>query len=101
MFSEDELRIISEIKNYAGNYQSYWKDWYIGIASDPEQRLFTDHSVNQKTDIWIYRICQNADSARKIEEYLINSLKTKGDTGGGDNTTKFVYAYLTTSHSKE
>lgn len=101
MLSQDELRIISEIKNYASNHPSYWKDWYIGIASDPEQRLFIEHSVNKETDAWIYSICQNCNSARNVEQYLIETLKTKGDLGGGDDNTKYIYAYLTSSHSRE
>ncbi|MBP6989321.1 hypothetical protein KBB48_00930 [Candidatus Shapirobacteria bacterium] len=101
MFSQDELRIISDIKSYAAQHPSKWKDWYFGIAADPKQRLFVDHSVTEKGDVWIYRPCINSESARKIEDYFVNNLETKGDVGGGDNDTKYVYAYLITSHSRE
>lgn len=101
MFSEEELRIMSAIKSYIDKFSSPYGSWYIGIASDPKQRLFNDHSVNEKSDPWIFQKCQTADSARKIEDNLINSLRTKGDTGGGDNTTKYIYGYLITNHSRE
>lgn len=101
MFSQDELRIISDIKNYAAQHPSYWKDWYFGIAADPKQRLFVDHSVSEVDDVWIYSPCINSESARKIEDYFVSELKTKGDAGGGDNNTKYVYAYQITQHSRE
>ncbi len=102
MFTDQELRIISDFKNYIGSYLTSWTNWYVGIASSPETRLFTDHSVDRQSDKWVYSMpCINADSARKVEEYLIKTFNAKGDVGGGDNDTKYVYAYLITNHSRE
>ena len=42
--------IISEIKAFRGKGGGRYIDWYVGIASDPKQRLFNDHGVNEKKD---------------------------------------------------
>lgn len=93
--------IITEIKAFMAKWGGRCTDWYIGIASDPRQRLFNNHNVNEKSDGWIYREAFNSDSARQVETYFIDTLKTSGDTGGGDSTTKFVYAYKKATHTTE
>ena len=99
--AETKQKIISDIKNYIANFpNTKYSSWYIGIAAKPRERLFIDHNVDEKNGFWIFREALSSDSAREVEEYLINQLKTKGDVGGGDNTTKFVYAYIITSTTK-
>lgn len=49
----------------------------------------------------IYKEAFNSDSARLVEDYFVNTLGTSGDAGGGDNTTKFIYAYKKASHTTE
>lgn len=78
-----------------------YSDWYVGIASDPKERLFEDHNVDKETNGWIYRKAESSDIAREIEEYLIDVLGTDGDTGGGDETTDWVYAYKKAPHTEE
>lgn len=93
--------IITEIKAFMAKWGGRYIDWYIGIAFDPRQRLFNDHGVNEESDSWIYREALNSDSARWVEDYFINTFGTSGDTGGGDSTTKFVYAYKKATHTTE
>ncbi|MEW6738555.1 MAG: hypothetical protein ACOYU2_07405 [Nitrospirota bacterium] len=82
------------IKNNGGGYSS----WYAGIASDPRKRLFNDHSVQEKGDAWIYRDCGSDIAARQVEEHFLKK-GCDGDTGGGDATTKYAYAYKRNSHT--
>jgi hypothetical protein len=91
---------VLEIENYIAKCGGAYREWYCGIASDPRQRLFIDHSVDEKNDIWIFRDCGNESSARDSERYFLNK-GCKGDEGGGDWQTKYVYAYKITSHSRE
>ncbi|HRX63486.1 MAG TPA: hypothetical protein P5060_00050 [Candidatus Absconditabacterales bacterium] len=90
------------IKSYMGKFQTYFKDWYVGIASNPEERLFQQHNVDRQNGNWC---CTEAlfttDDARAVEKYFIDQHGTKGGTGGGDHTTKFVYAYFITSNTVE
>ena len=99
---ETKEQIISDFKDYiAKNSSASYSDWYVGIASKPEERLFTDHNVKKVGDYWIYSEAQSTSIAREIEQYFIEQFKTDGGTGGGDNTTKWVYAYRMTSTTEE
>jgi len=97
---DNEGREIAQIiKNHIAKCGGAYNAWYVGIAQDPKARLFNDHSVDQKNDAWIYRTALGEKVARDVEEYFINTLGTDGDTGGGDENTKSVYAYKKNSHT--
>lgn len=91
--------IANEIKNYIANAGSSYNTWYVGIAQDARARLFNDHGVKEKEDLWIYRTASTSEDARIIEDYFINTLGTDGGPGGGDETTKRVYAYKKAPHT--
>lgn len=99
--AKSKPEIIADIKTYINNLTSKYSDWYVGIASDPQKRLFTDHTVNKDSDLWIYRECATSDIAREVEEYFVNTLKTDGGPGGGDYSTKYVYAYKKSTQTTE
>ncbi|MCX6704603.1 MAG: hypothetical protein NTZ07_04145 [Candidatus Woesebacteria bacterium] len=90
-----------EIKGYIDRSSYSYSDWYVGIASDPEKRLFTDHRVQREGGWWIYRECFSDSAARTVEDYFVNILGTKGDTGGGDTSSVYVYAYKITDSTVE
>lgn len=96
--------IIQVIKDYIancdGSYPS-WNKWYVGITSDPRNRLFKDHRVDENKGGWIHDTAENSFIAREVETYFVNSLGTDGGPGGGDHTTRFVYAYRKTSYTVE
>ena len=74
----------------AANFQGdYLGNWYVGIASDIQKRLFEDRSV---ADCFIYEKAINIAHARSAEQMLLNS-GFDGGTGGGDYTTTYVYAF--------
>ncbi len=67
-------------------------DWYVGIASDIQQRLFGDHNVHRQNHVWIHGQAVNADHARSAERMLLNT-GYDGGGGGGDHATTYVYAF--------
>ena len=81
--------IVAHINKQGGSYS----DWYCGITSDIESRLFGDHNVPRKDHWFIYRRCENDTDARAVETALVK-LSCDGGSGGGDDTTVVVYAYL-------
>lgn len=89
------------IDEHIKNRHPRYADWYIGIASVPEQRLFIDHNVDKDNDYWIYRNAGDQTAARNVELFFIEQLGTDGGPGGGDHTTKFVYAYKKTPSTRE
>ena len=92
-----------EIKNFIINNTNEmdYRSWYVGIADDPQRRLFAEHNVKKEVGPWIYRKCYNDTSAREVEQVLIKNLKTQGGPGGGDDSTIYVYAYEIKSYTKE
>lgn len=98
--AKNKDEIISDFKSYMSGEGNY-SDWYVGITADPKKRLFTEHKVDEKNGIWIYREAFGSESARAVEDYFVNKLGTKGDVGGGDDTSNYVYAYKITSYTAE
>jgi len=81
--------IVANINKQGGLYS----EWYCGITSDLESRLFGDHKV-PRGDYWrSFRKCHNDTDARAVEAALVK-LGCDGGGGGGDRTTVYVYAYL-------
>ncbi len=74
--------------------------WYVGIAEDPEERLFKEHSVPRENYWWIYRDIGTKKSAEEVEKFFIDK-GAKGAPGGGTDKTVFVYAYLTSQVTRE
>lgn len=91
-------KIVSEITDYVGS--SSKSTWYAGIAADARDRLFNGHSVDEKAGKWIYRTADSEAIARASEKAL-HDLGFDGGTGGGDTSTKMVYAYKKTPETKE
>lgn len=95
-----KAEIIQEIAAHVQKCGGTYAEWYGGIAADPEARLFNDHSVDKAKDAWIYRTCASSGEARAIEDYFFQK-GMKGGSGGGDSTTKAVYAYKITTTTRE
>lgn len=91
-----EQQILNEIIQYIHKEGYNYSSWYVGIASDPKDRLFNEHNVDENS-WWIYRQAESSQSARNVEELIIKTYHTDGGTGGGDHSTKYVYAYKKTS----
>lgn len=98
----DKETIISEIMDYMNKScpdKTPFKKLYIGIASNARDRLFNDHEVDEKRDVWIYRTASSDKVAREIEKYFIDK-GFDGGPGGGDENTKQVYCFLQNDHTK-
>jgi len=89
---------ILEIEAYIRKHGGRYSEWYAGIASDARGRLFNDHNVSENGDAWIYSDCGSATAARSVEENFLQK-GCDGGTGGGDSTTKYVYAYKKNAHT--
>jgi len=91
--NQKSKNIIGEIDAHMKKSSYQNKDWYVGIASKPTDRLFTDHNVDQKNGIWIYKTAESDTEAREIEKAYLDTGHDGGD-GGGDSSTTYVYAYV-------
>ena len=86
----------AEISAYITRQGGSYSDWYCGITSNIEDRLFAHHYVPKKFYWQIARECENSESARAVEKALFDF----GCDGGGsrrDEDSIYVYAYLKSS----
>jgi hypothetical protein len=93
-------KVAGEIVSYINMSGGGYAQWYVGIASDVERRLFTDHCVRKSGDRWVYQDCGDSMTARSVEEYFVKTLGADGGGGGGDVLTRFVYAYHKAPHTR-
>lgn len=94
-----ENKIINDILNYVGNGKK--SDWYVGIATNVKDRLFSGHNVPERGSAgWIYRTAATEQNARDTEKYLLDYYGFKGGTGGGI-CPKCVYAYKITTYTQQ
>jgi len=98
--ASDKATAISEIEAYLANNGGSYSQWYVGIAADPRERLFSSHAVKEKGDAWIYHRCTSSGVARLVEKCFL-ALGMKGGSGGGDDNSEYVYAYKIAGHTIE
>ena len=89
----------ADIDAYISNNGGTYSAWYCGVASDPRTRLFNDHNVSEKGGAWMYRTVATDDDARRIEQFFLDK-GCDGGGGGGDFSTRSVYAYKKTSYTR-
>lgn len=92
--------IVNQIYAYIQQVGGSSRDWYVGIASEPRSCLFVRHNVTETGGAWIYRDAGTDSSARAIER-AFTDVGYSGGPGGGDSSTRYVYAYKITSSTRE
>ncbi len=93
--SYTKQQIITDINTHMQQHGGSNSAWYVGIASDAGKRLFNDHNVNEKGDVWIFRQAISSSVARDVEKAYLDA-GCDGGSGGGDASTTYVYAYRKT-----
>lgn len=96
----NKVAIIDKINTYVEKNNSRHSNWYVGIATNPEERLFSDHNVDKTYGKWIYILADSEQIARDAEADLLNKYGYSGGPGGGDHP-KYVYSYLKNSNTRE
>ncbi len=92
--------IIAEIDAYIRKCGGTYSSWYCGVAANPRDRLFKDHNVDEHRGQWIHADAGTDTKARQVEKHFLDK-GCKGGGGGGDHTTRHVYAYRITSTTRE
>jgi hypothetical protein len=85
-------QIIADIDTYMRSVGGVNANWYAGIASDAETRLFNDHGVSKANGNWIWRRATSSTVARQVEKAYLDA-GCDGGGGGGDYSTDCVYVY--------
>lgn len=88
-----DIKIAVEVKNYMDLHGGDYRNWYVGRAINPTQKLF-EHGVNLDLDHCIYLAAASLKDAEGIEQYFVTRLGTDGNViGYGDENGIYVYAY--------
>ena len=82
--------------------KQYYNQFYVGVTSDVQNRLFGAHKVPRENHWWIYRYADTEQIARDVEKHYLD-LGMQGDTGGGtgDGDVKCVYCYAIANYTVE
>lgn len=101
MFNQQEAqRVLDELWGYVSKTGHPAENWYVGIASDPKDCLFNRHGVD-RGGVWFHMDAATSENARAVEQTLLKSQPFKGGPGGGDDSTRHVYAYVVTGKTRQ
>ena len=96
-----KVQIIADINSHLQkSKKQYYSDFYIGITNAIERRLFGEHKVSKENGWWIYCVADTKAVAQAVEEFYLDK-GMKGDTGGGNDDTIYVYCYEITNYTEE
>lgn len=88
-------QILEDIQKFVDGCGGPINEWYVGLASDPRQKLFVTHNVSEKFDAWMYRQASSAEVALSVTKTLLD-IGCVGDSSSDDDGARTVYIYHTT-----
>jgi len=83
------------------NAWTAFADWYVGVASDPRERLFKRHGVDEAAQDWAFEKAESAEAARRIARSFHDGAGFDGELGEPDPNALYVYVYLKSRDTKE
>ncbi len=88
------MNIEQEIDDLIHKSGANYREWYVGLAINPRERLFTGHNVSEQSGVWLFRDAGSEVGARDIEAIFLK----KGCKGGTfkRDSSRHVYAYKMT-----
>ena len=96
-----DQRIINEIMHLIHMERSPYRDWYVGITSNPHTQLFQEHKVDLNNSWWVIKKAGNVEEAGRIQRAIINTYGTDGGNRDQDERSVYVYAYKKTSTTRQ
>lgn len=67
-----------EMFGYIKEFDSDFRAWFVGIASDPKHVMQAEHGVDLERDIWLYRQAQSFAACRTVQRYFREKLEMDG-----------------------
>lgn len=100
---ETKMSNKAHVKKYLSDYMAEnprgsWSQWYVGIATNAKDRLFSDHNVSEKSGAWAFSEADTSAIAREVEQEFVD-MGLDGGGGGGGAATKTVYVYIKTANT--
>src|SRR6476661_7559385 len=99
VFSVQQIKY--ELLGYMKEFDPSFKNWYVGVASDPRKILVMEHLLDLESDHWIYKQALSFTAACTVQRYFLQRLKTDGVmASSGDEDLDCVYAYRKSGHTR-
>ncbi|MBI9066898.1 MAG: hypothetical protein JEZ09_06360 [Salinivirgaceae bacterium] len=76
------------------------QDYFVGITSNPEERIFNEHNINREESFYTFFEASTELDAKKAFEKLLK-YNMHGFPSLGNIPGKFVYCYYIEGTSKE
>lgn len=92
--------IIKAFEDFMGQHGRYYNEFYIGIASDPLDRLTNGHGCDASVPNIYWTAPLHTSIVRTIEKFFLDK-GAKGGPGGGDVSTCYIYAYKIAPNTRE
>lgn len=92
--------IITAFEKFMGQHGQYYGEFYVGIASDPIDRLTNGHGCDATVPNVYWTQPLHTNIVRDIENYFLQK-GARGGSGGGGFNTCYIYAYKITSGTRE
>ena len=92
IFSVQQIKyeFLAYMKEFGGSFNQ----WYVGVANNPEQVLFSQHNVDREKDYWIFKPALSFRATTTVLQYFREKLKTDGaDVGVGSDEMTYVYTF--------
>jgi hypothetical protein len=91
--------IINAFEKFMAENGTRYHEFYIGIATDPVDRLTNGHGINQEAHIY-WDAPLHTNIVRTIEKYFLEK-GARGGPGGGDSQTQYVYIYKISPNTRD
>jgi hypothetical protein len=93
-------QVISEFEAFMSKHGTHYHQFYVGIASDPNDRLVNGHGIDQTIPHVYWNQPLHTEVVRAVEKHFIGK-GAKGGPGGGDQNTRYIYTYLVTQKTRQ
>jgi len=95
-YHEDEIRAAIEASVDASG--GGFSEWFIGVAADPDQRLFAHHRVRKYGDWWLRRRAVSREAALAVYCYFTRARGMAGEVEDHPAADS-VYAFRKEPHT--
>lgn len=89
---------IAHLETVIAEFGGAYKDWYVGIARNGQDRLAAHNVQNEP---WATYRTTHEQIARDVEAFFIDQRGTQGGKSGGDSRTRTVYAFRISATTTE
>ncbi|GLK66911.1 hypothetical protein [Hansschlegelia plantiphila] len=90
-----KFEFLMYIKEFGGERS----DWRVGVATDAPQALFNEQSVDEVSDIWLWKPALSPAAANTVLKYMTEQFRVPAAEGQGGGSSIYLYKRTTVAPS--